>query len=98
MEFKIQELEPTVLLVRGYKKPDDIKFDFVCTLHRKIGEKKWHIHGALSTVGTRDEAEEVFKFLEEFPDGTYTMVSKKDFERFYEKHYFVCVDFTKKIK
>ena len=96
MIFRIQTLEPTVLLVRAYRKPEDIKFDFVCTLHRKIGEKSWHVQGALSTIGSRKEAKEVFKFLEEFPDGTYTYVSQRDFERFYKKHYFTCIDFSKK--
>lgn len=95
MVFKIQTLESTVLLVRGYKCQDDIKYCFVCTFHREIGEKGWNVHGALSTVGTRKEADEVFTFLEEFPEGTYTMVSEKDFKRFYKKHYFTCIDFSK---
>ena len=98
MTFKLQTLEPTVLLVRGYKNPEDVKYCFVCTLYRKSEKEKWHVHGALSTGGSRDEMDETFKFLEEFPNGTYTMVSKKDFERFYKKHYFTCIDFSKKIK
>lgn len=96
MIFKIQTLEPTVLLVRGYKNPDDIKFSFVCTLHREIGEKKWHILGALTRNGSRKEVKETLQFLTDFPGGTYTYVSQKDFERFYKKHFFVCVDLNKK--
>lgn len=98
MTFKLQTLEPTVLLVRGYKKPEDIKYCFVCALYRKNENEKWHAHGALSTVGTKGEAEEVFTFLEYFPDGVYTYVSSEDFERFYEKRYFKCIDFTRRKK
>lgn len=96
MIFKVRKLGDEVCQARGYRKEGDVPYVFVCTFYRPEGQKKWEIQATLSTVGTIKETKEVFDFLENFPGGTFSWVTKKDFERFYKKHYFVCVDFTRK--
>lgn len=95
MIFKAQKLEDSVILIRGYRNNNDIKFCFVCTLYRSVNEKEWQILGALSRGCTIKETKEVFEFLKNFPDGTYAYVSNEDFERFYKRYRFKCIDFKK---
>ena len=97
MLFRVQKLGNKVRLVRGYSDGEEIKFCFVCTFYRESKDDKWQVHGALSSVNIRPrDVLATYKFIEDFPGGTYTYVSKEDFERFYKKHYFTCVDCTKK--
>ncbi|MCK4826104.1 hypothetical protein KA005_60720, partial [bacterium] len=99
MVFKVRKLGDCVCQARGYRKEENIPYVFVCTFYRPEGQKKWEVQAVLSsTRGTRQEVKEVSEFIETFPDGTFTWVSEKDFERFYKNHYFVCVDFARKIK
>ena len=86
MVFRVQQLEKTVLLVRGYSNDADDKYICVCTLYKPKGKKKWQVLGFLSNVGSAREAKETLQFLNTFPDGTYTYVSDEDFNRFYKKH------------
>ena len=88
MVFKVQQLEKTVLLVRGYRKEADIEYDCVCTLYKPEGQKKWQVLGFMSKKGSPKEAKVVLQYLKNFPDGTYTYVSDEDFNRFYKKHNF----------
>jgi hypothetical protein len=93
MIFKVEELEPNVHLIRGYRKEDDIKVCFSCVLHKPKDEKKWHLHIARSDVGSFKEAKKVLQYLENYPDGVFTYVSDDDWERFYKKYDFRKVDF-----
>lgn len=86
MVFRIQQLEKTVLLVRGYSNGTDDKYICVCTLYKPKGKKKWQVLGFLSNAGSARKAKETLQFLNNFPDGTYTYVSDEDFNRFYKKH------------
>ena len=86
MIFKIQKLEETVLLVRGYSNETTNKYCCVGTLYRPKGKKKWQVLGFLSDVRSAKKAKETLQFLKNFPDGTYTYVSDEDFNRFYKKH------------
>lgn len=86
MIFKIEILEENIHLVRVYRKADDKKYFFVCTLHKAKNEKKWHILGALSTGGTGIKTtKKVFKYLKNYPSGVYTYVTKEDMARFYKR-------------
>lgn len=86
MIFKVEVLNDEVHCVRGYRKENDTKYIFGCTLHRSKGEKEWQIVITLSTThGTRKEAMETLKFLKEYPGGTWTYVTKDDMKRFYRR-------------
>ena len=85
MTFKIQKLAYNIHLVRAYCKGEDINFSFVCTLYKQGNEKQWQILGALSTGLGIKATKEILRYLKDYPDGAYTYVSKKDFERFYKR-------------
>lgn len=86
MIFKIEKIEENVHLIRGYRKENDIKFCFSCVLHKASGEKKWNIHIASAKKGSPKEVKWALCYLKNYPDGTYSYVSKKDWKRFYERH------------
>ena len=85
MIFKVEKLEPNVHIIRGYRKKDDTEYCFVCTLHKAAGATKWQILGAMSDKGVGKEVVEVLKYLKNYPFGTWTYVTKKDFKRFYKR-------------
>lgn len=86
MIFKVEKIEENVHLIRGYRKEDDIEFCFSCVLHKAGGAKKWNIHIAKSDTGSFKEAKKVLLYLKNYPNGVYTYVSKKDWERFYKRY------------
>lgn len=99
MIFKVRKLGDEVCQTRGYRKEGDIPYIFVCTFYKSAEQIMWEVQATLSSsTCTRREMKEIFEFIENFPGGTFTWVSKRDFERFYKKHYFVCIDFAKRIK
>jgi hypothetical protein len=91
MIFKVEPIEENVHLVRAYRKSDDMKYCFVCTLYKAKNEKQWQIKATMSDKGTIKEAKEVLQYLKSYPSGVYTYVTKDDFERFYKR-------FCKRIK
>lgn len=94
MIFKIEELEPNVHIVRGYRKKNDIEVFFSCVLHKEKDEKKWHIHIARSDKkGTIREVKKTLEYLENYPNGVFTYVSDNDWKRFYKKYNFKRIDF-----
>lgn len=92
MIFKIEALEENIHLVRVYRKADDKKYCFVCTLHKTKDIKEWQIKATMSDRGSIKEAKEVLQYLKNYPSGVYTYVTKEDFKRFY-KRYCLKIDF-----
>ena len=94
MIFKIEVLEKNIHIVRGYRKKDDIPFCFSCVLHRKkkwynplfiFSKTPWHMLIAMSSGMCGKSILEATRYLKNYPNGTYTYVSKKDFDRFYKR-------------
>lgn len=86
MIFKVEAIEPTIHLIRVYRKEDDIKFCFSCVLHKAKDDKEWHVNIASSDKkGTFRETKKVLRYLKNYPSGAYTYVTKEDMERFYKR-------------